>query len=241
MDPATPDSDRKQSPVLSSPWPCSSVARNIIILNKKIRTLENSIVTLRDHINMIEETVATCPICSGCTCQHSPSSLESASSWSSNRSCMLDGYDNPDVLLEPFQYCNPNYVPPRTSPIGPPKKLKKNNWFSRRRNTSRATSNKASKKKKANPPVSSKPRNSWKSFLDSLKEETDESTTSKYKSKWSTATKPKPTKSNKKAVSKPKTAKKNEIKLRKVSMGCSPPMGHTTNILASKSTSEEEF
>jgi hypothetical protein len=211
MDPASPDDDRKQSPGLSSPWPCSSVARNIIILNKKITTLEYSIGTLRDHINMIEETVAMCPMCSACTCQQSPSSLESASSWSSNRSCMLDGYDNPDMLLEPFQYCNPNYVEPRTSFLGPPKKIKKKNWFSRRRSTSRATSKKAPKKKGVNPPVSSRPRNSWMSFLDDLKGETDECTTGKYIAKSATATKPFPTKSTKKTVIKPKIVGKKEI------------------------------
>ena len=34
---------------------------------------------------------------------------------------------------------------------------------------------------------------------------------------------------------------KKEIKLRKVSMGCSPPIGRKTNTPGSKSTSEEEF
>jgi hypothetical protein len=119
--------------------------------------------------------------------------------------------------------------------------MKKKNWFSRRRSTSRATSKKAPKKKEVNPPVSSRPRNSWTSFLDSLKGETDECTTSKYKAKSPTATKTKPTKSTKKTVIKPKIVGKKEIKLRKVSMGCSPPIGSKTNTPGSKSTSEEEF
>ena len=143
---------------------------------------------LSDMIWQIEERARECPICSLCTCHmqsqaqikgdcKSPvaSSLESvASSWSSNRSCMVDGYDNPNLLWDPspFKNFNPYYGPP----ISPPRKKPK--FFyrgpkKRKKSTMRTKRKVNDREKKSENLMPSPVTNSWPLFLKNLSKKND--------------------------------------------------------------------
>ena len=192
---------------------------------------------LSDMIWQIEERARECPICSLCTCHmqsqaqikgdcKSPvaSSLESvASSWSSNRSCMVDGYDNPNLLWDPspFKNFNPYYGPP----ISPPRKKPKFFYRGPKKTKQSTMKTKRTKRKgndgemKSENPMPSSVTNSWSMFLNNLGQKIDN-------------TKPQ-NKSRKVSLGSPRPSKSRAKNAKKKAPAVLPN--------GSKSTSEEEF
>jgi hypothetical protein len=191
---------------------------------------------LSDRIWQIEERARECPVCSLCTCHvqsqaqikggcNSPveSSLESvASSWSSNRSCMVDGYDNPNLLWDPspFKNFNPYYGPP----ISPPRKKqffyrgpkKRKQPTTRTKRTKGKVNDRVKKSEKS---MTSPVTNTWPMFLKNLSQRIDN-------------TKPQ-SKFRKVSLGSPKSSKSRS----KISKKKAPPVLPN----GSNSTSEEEF
>jgi hypothetical protein len=261
MDPPNSDSDdamNRKPPAWSLPLrkeiKSDSVAtqETVLLLRREVRELKATLTKLRQKMELLEAVARGCPICSGwreakltkgCRCEDrdiqstSVSEKSSVSSWSSNRSCLAEGYDDKPLFgwnPDPFANFNPNLMPLSTSPFcynpdpfKAPIPVRKKQYCNRKKT-------RTIRKGKTSPGAAGGD-NTWLLYLESMN--MDESA-------GNTAGQSKPKRiSAKKKVSKHMVGTRQQLrkkKSRKVSLE-SQPVSTPTIKSSPKSTSEEEF